>query len=533
MPDSIATVRSSAARHLAKSLCLLGLVSWGILSVGCANRVVVREAPLRAAVVEFGDSVERAEEAYRQLAQKGYTEETVGEYNTAVAAVLDDLEKQLPVADGETVSIAGNGGACQFTVKAAAGVPWDLADFWALRPAEMLTIDGLHERIEKPGIGAPAVAQLAANPKATFAAPSGSYVPVTALIEFQGRKKATLTFHDPLLSDSVRILGRTQPLRSDLTAPLATTYAKRDRQIINLPALLNFEKFEEQTGIYRVDSIYPEKIPVVFVHGVKSNPDTWRDTINELRRDPVVRKRFEFWLFSYATGPPIPFSAMKFRESLHQMAERRRALGARNNDVILIGHSMGGLISRIMTQSSGDENWFQLFTKPVDQLDIPKSERELLRDMAYYEPVPFVKRVVFLSTPHGGSEFAEGAIGKLAADLIQLPSQLIRISRDLIRTSRYALTPEGRELLKALPTSVDTLRADSGMMQLFRGVPLNPAVTYHSIIGKDDDLVSYESAHVDGAVSEVLVEGDHGAHQGHEAIAELRRILRLHVGETD
>jgi hypothetical protein len=43
-------------------------------------------------------------------------------------------------------------------------------------------------------------------------------------------------------------------------------------------------------------------------------------------------------------------------------------------------------------------------------------------------------------------------------------------------------------------------------------------------------VVSYESAHLDGARSEIMVRHDHFANNTPEAAAEVRRILRLHVG---
>jgi len=61
---------------------------------------------------------------------------------------------------------------------------------------------------------------------------------------------------------------------------------------------------------------------------------------------------------------------------------------------------------------------------------------------------------------------------------------------------------------------------------------------YHSIIGdrgkgdtpnSTDGVVPYWSSHLDGAKSELIVPGPHGSQNLPQTIAELDRILRLHL----
>jgi len=456
----------------------------------------------------------------------------VAGHNTAATRIARQVDAAFPIEVAEDqapqIDVSDEGRPVALTIETAAGAPWALDRIRSLKAADFLKIGGLRERIRTEGVGVPLVAELAASPKSDFTSSSGFYVPMTALIDFSSDDTATLTLHDPLQVKTVPFLGNERPLRADFSAPIATTYAMRPQQRIDVQAMFKFDKFADSLGLHRLGPIYPEKIPVVFVHGLKSNPDTWRDPLNELMDDPVIRERFEFWNFGYATGPAIPFSAMQLRESLESMAAYREKLGAPTDDVILVGHSMGGLLAGLMTQSSGDESWFKLFAKPLDELDIPESDRDLLRRMAYYEPLPFVNRVVFIATPHGGSDFAHNAISKVASDLIQLPGSLLTLSTDLLKLGVSVLTPIGIKVVRQMPTSIDTLQSDSELVRLFRSMPSNPEVNHHSIIGENDPYVPYESSHIDDAVSEKLVPAGHEAHVHPETIEELRRILTSH-----
>lgn len=410
----------------------------------------------------------------------------------------------------------------------------DASEAIAARPADSLRVRGFRERILTDGVGAPVVLHFPAEGLAPL---EGRYQPATAMLEFDGPDAAPRVVLYDTLAESESARG---PLRADYTAPLASRFAAQKRQRINLPALLLPEKFSDELGVTQLDAVDSAKIPVVFIHGLKSTPITWRDTMNELRADPLIRARYEFWTYGYGTGVPLPYSAMKLREALGGVATYRQHLGAKTDDMVLIGHSMGGLLSRIMTERSGDEVWYELFTLPVEELPLPENDREILRRMAYFEPLPFVRRVVFVATPHGGSKIADDPIGQVTAQLIRLPSQLISLSASVIRAPFSLLTPAGQQVITRPPTSIHQLESKSDLLRRLKSMPLNPRVTYHSIIGNlglpgplaagTDGVVPYASAHLDGVKSEKIVPAWHNAHLHPEAIAEMRRILREHLG---
>jgi hypothetical protein len=50
------------------------------------------------------------------------------------------------------------------------------------------------------------------------------------------------------------------------------------------------------------------------------------------------------------------------------------------------------------------------------------------------------------------------------------------------------------------------------------------------LVGQTDGVVAYESAHIEGVASELVVRSGHSTQSHPETIEEVRRILREHVG---
>ncbi len=508
-----------------------GIVAVASLMTSCAHRVIVKEAP--SILVDPAAEIDRIRGDWRAISSGRADGNTRERYNDTVSRIIQHAE------------LSESGGEFAMTLDSLSipvidagpdGTP-ALAGLETMQAADQMFISGFRERVVEDGIGAPLVLRY---PAEGYSPEEGRFLPATATLDFSSAGGGPrLRIHDTLaVSDSA-----TAGHRADLTAPLAARFAAEDRQRINLLAMLRSDEFDDHLGLSQIDTTYPEKIPVVFVHGLKSTPSTWRDVMNELRADPLIRRRYEFWTFGYTTGSPIPYSAMKLREALKGMATYRDLQGAKTDDVVLIGHSMGGLLSRLMTERSGDEVWFEFFNEPVDELPLPAEKREIIRKMAYFEPLPQVRRVVFIATPHGGSKIADDAIGRLFSGLIQLPTQLLTLSTTVLSDSLHALTPTGRAILaERLPTSIDQLESDSELLLRLKAQPLNPRVTYHSIIGdrglgpgpdSSDGVVPYASAHLEGVASEKIVPSDHRAHQDPATVTELRRILGEHVRGGD
>jgi hypothetical protein len=198
---------------------------------------------------------------------------------------------------------------------------------------------------------------------------------------------------------------------------------------------------------------------------------------------------------------------------------------------------MGALMSKILTQRSGDEQWNRFFEVPPDKLDVGDEEREILRNMFYFEPLPCVDRVICMATPHRGAEAVDRNLVQSVETIIRTPSSIIDVTRNVLQTGINALTPLGLEATRDFPNSIQHMEYGSDIGEIFADIPLNPAVNYHSIIGSKeglniprdemtDGVVAYKSAHLPGAVTEKIIHSDHSVQRFVDGIAEIARILK-------
>jgi pimeloyl-ACP methyl ester carboxylesterase len=293
----------------------------------------------------------------------------------------------------------------------------------------------------------------------------------------------------------------------------------------------------EPTGLSLLRSYKRGKIPVVFVHGLWASPWSWSRMIESLEADPVLRGRCQFWTYGYSTGDPIPYSASLLRRDLDEVRRKFDPDGSdREFDrMVVVGHSMGGLLTKMMAQESGTRLWQVISDRPVDELAGEPADREFLRRVLIFKPRPEVRRVVFINTPHRGSRLDQGGLELLGSRLIRHPDPLqASYSRLMARNGPDFFKPFFR---KGLPTSVDELEWRSPLLMGLDAVRLAPTIDAHSIIadrrdppraGGSDGLVPYESAHLDGTVSEFLVSSGHLCQDNPAVIGEIRRILLEH-----
>lgn len=363
---------------------------------------------------------------------------------------------------------------------------------------------------------------------------------VTAAIPPVPTTEYTLELHDPIVERRVEFQGRSEPLAADLSTSLTYRFANRVLPILQEVGLLDPQSLEKLAGLYMVHPYIPGRVPVVFVHGLRSSPAAWIQVMNEIRGDANLRDRYQVWLFMYPTGTPFPYSAAKLRAQLNELravVDPEHADRALDN-VVLVGHSMGGLITRLMISESGPDLWKLVSNRPFEELRATPERKEMLRNVFFFEPHPMITRAVFIATPHRGSELGDQFIGRVADRLIRLPSSLRQTYRALlVQNGRDFFTPEVRS---GLPSSIDELRRDNRLLMAMSRLPIRPGLEAHSIIGRKnppdpipqstDGVVPYASSHIDWATTEKVVAGDHGCEEVPETIDELRQILTNHLG---
>ena len=249
---------------------------------------------------------------------------------------------------------------------------------------------------------------------------------------------------------------------------------------------------------------------------------------HKLRGDPVIRKHYQFWFYSYPTGYPFPYSAAILRQELDAVEKRFPKM----KPMVVIGHSMGGCISRLLLTDSGNKLWMNIFGRPPDEVPLSPQVREYFREELFFRHRPEIGRVIFIASPLRGSNLARGLIGSLAAIIIRDMTLSSRASQEMLRLTRIEdaeLKPMRRS------NSVDSLSPKSRFLNAMNTIPMAPGVPYNTIIGdrgrgdspnSSDGVVPYWSSHMNGAQSEHIVPSGHGAHQDPQAIAEVLRILK-------
>jgi pimeloyl-ACP methyl ester carboxylesterase len=263
--------------------------------------------------------------------------------------------------------------------------------------------------------------------------------------------------------------------------------------------------------------------------------------VNELDSDPRVGPRCQIWLFAYNTGNPLVYSGGLLQQRLRQAVAELDPAGADPalRRMVVVGHSQGGLLAKLAAVDSGTRFWDNVSTTPFAALRVSDETRAILSRSLFVTPLSFVTRVVFVATPHQGSEVA----GLLAARLrglirwaLTLPVTLVGASADVLTASEDPLLR--RTLQQGLPRSVDNMSPGHQFIQTLAALPLAPWVTAHSIVAVEGDgppeegsdgVVSYRSAHLPGAASERIVRSGHSVQSNPEAIEEIRRILLEHL----
>ncbi len=491
-------------------------------------------------LVALGELLTAADTAAQQLARHPADTVARDDYNFAVARVFGIIKQakldpwtqplHVPTADGSEFLL---------TRKADARKAWNPA-LYDFTPADQFDVKGTYvsERSRKEGVGATLVAVgREANPdaRANFGLEK-TYYGVTAVARFEGRR-CTIAFEDPLGAETTSLNGRTFPLAADFTVPLAVMLAETDPKKLELARLLHPEKYAETARISRLQPYDPNKTVVLVIHGLMDSPATWAPMLNALRGDEQVRRNYQFWFYSYPSGYPYPYSASILRQELDAI-EKKFPL---RKKMVVIGHSMGGCISRLLITDTSDQKlWLALAKKPPAEVHLSPDSRKLFTDALIFRHRPEIGRVIFIAAPLRGSDLATGWAGRIGSMLVRAPAKLLTAGNDAMKV----VTFQGDDLrLKRIPNSVDTLAPNNRFVKAIQTIPFTPGIPYHVISGDrgkagnrdhtapvcSDGIVPYWSSHLDGAQSELVVPSSHSAHQNPAAIAEVKRILTAHT----
>ena len=420
-------------------------------------------------------------------------------------------------------------------------LPWKLEEFESFLLANQFVVRGLTVRNRRDGVGTPLIAVMHKNDRSGLK----RCAPVTAVLRIegsladldQGRCRAKLECFSAFATNAVAIGTQIVPLEADTTAPMA--YGLNQQMVCELEKL-QFLSAEEKvpSDVYLTQPYEPGKVPVVFVHGTFSSPVWWAEMANTLKADEELNKHCQLWYFIYNSGNPVAYSADRLRTALQAKIKEFDPDGKDPalQNMVLIGHSQGGLLTKLTATDTGDKLLRVLTTNRLDDLGLSPDQQKLLQQLTVYEALPFVKCTVFIATPHRGSFMAGSFVRNLARRFITLPRKLVDAGQQLVQIRDQLKLP--REFRGEIPTSIDSMSPKNKFLLTLADIPTAPGVTAHSIIAVkgsgdyhdgNDGVVEYKSAHVDYAKSEFIVRSGHSCQGKPPTIEEVRRILYEHV----
>ncbi len=436
-------------------------------------------------------------------------------------------------------------------------------------PAASLRFNGLRSVYRRDGFGAELVAVLPQSPlgdsmttrlnkliKSAKKTAVYSEMPspeVTVLFRFIGftlpevlsTHHLQLATYDPYMQTRVKVKDQTVPLAGNFTAGYGLWLARSGFATQSLRTLFGRSEGISTPHVYLMQPYDPKRRIIVMLHGLASSPEAWVNVANEVLGDEALRQHYQVWQVYYPTNAPIAYNLALIREALDQTVQHFDPAGTApaSKDMVLIGHSMGGLISRLLVSTAHDELWNAVFANRHMDTERMAKLHERLDPILRFEPMPNVERVVFIATPHRGTPFASNTIGRWVGNLIKLPISLLERFDDVAKILMEGNLNSSTGKDRLIPNSIDNLKDSDPFVKAAATLPISSKVKYHSIIAKrkasmpllesDDGVVPYLSSHLDGALSEKVIISSHSVQGTPQSILEIRRILHEDLGDSD
>jgi len=498
--------------------------------------------PSKNSLAQIGGYLDAAATARAALKRNPRDQQARADYNFSVGRIIETSNDAGLQPWKAAVICPGAHGNWILSFKTDQYRHWDAADF-ELRPADRYDFKGrlITQRSIKDGLGAALVATSRGidftklNP---FAQGKHIYYGLTAVVDFEGDRCLT-SFYDPLATETVKFDGSEYSLAADFTAPIGMALAELKPRKVELQRMFQPGQLKESARLALLQRYDPEKIPVLLIHGLGDSQATWAPMIENLRNDATFRTHYQIWFFSYSTGYPYPLSAAILREKMDEINVRYPD----HKPIVVIGHSMGGMIARTLITDSGMHLWNAYFKTPPEQTPLSAEARQVMTGALIFRHRPEISRVIFASASLRGSDLATGFLGRLGAKLIGSPGDLSEVGQQVIRLAKPR--PDG-EKLTHVPNSIDVLDPNSRFLLTINSIPIVKGIPYHSIIGdrgkggnhdrtppvSTDGIVPYWSSHLDGAESELIVPSNHWSNRSPQGIAEVRRILLEHLHQA-
>ena len=442
----------------------------------------------------------------------------------------------------------------------------------AMTAASSISFAGLRSSYRRDGFGAELVVEMeppqlalpmdAAEPeegsRRVEDIPVFSEMPAvnaTAVLHFAGStleqvlasRELNLDVYAPERTASITLQGHSVPLAANYTAAYGLWLANSGFAVESLRTLFGRGQGIARPHIYLMQPYDPDKRIIFLLHGLASSPEAWVNLVNEVTGDKVLREHYQVWSVYYPTNAPIGLNRYTISRALNRTLAHFDPQGTAvaSQDMVFVGHSMGGVLARLMLSTPGDA----LLSSVVQGFELRGDRRQQaqrrLAPLLRYQPEANVSRAVFIATPHQGTDIATSGLGNFIGKFVRLPLTILGGFADVVQLLAdpdAAAEDDEPQARPKLPNSIDNLKASNPFIRVAAGLPLRRGLPYHSIIARrdpavalaqsDDGLVPYWSAHLAGAESEKVITAWHSVQETPEAVLEVRRILHQELAEN-
>ncbi|MHA6203673.1 esterase/lipase family protein [Dyella soli] len=558
--DSVAFNPPAPRRVVTRVLCVLASL---LLLAACSGATRPASSAPPGAAADANDALVVARHLWRDAAEnrraepaaRGWlrcaiaahqAEATVDEARRDEATVVANsctseligflLKREPPLWTPRTVSIAGVKLDIVFR---------DMPRGFSDRPLALLRADAvsipaiLGRRYATPGFGVSMAAWQARctdRPICALYPPEGITRPVTAWVETDAEGTARLVMTDPLLHPTLAIGDRQVTLATDVTAPLAALIERTRINRLALWTLVGGKQLAMREGLYLLEDYDPDKTPVIMLHGLGRSPLVWAKLTNMMIGAPDLRARYQVWHIVYPTNTPVLLNRLRVQRFLDRgwlILDPEGAAPA-HKDMVLIGHSMGGVLSRLLASNSGDVLWHAAFDVPPSAVNGSRADVAVADEVFHFRAYPGITREIFLAAPHLGSPVADHFLGHLAVRLVSAHAPELDALGRLVDANAEHISPE---LLKDYRTeglsSVSTLRANQPVSRASHALMPVAGVRYYTFAGNlpgedppGDGVVPLKSAMLEGAVSTTIVRDGHQLYLNQDVLAKILDILR-------
>lgn len=422
--------------------------------------------------------------------------------------------------------------------------------------SEFQAIKSHHQEVAHSGLGVSLVAIRPNTGKGqdNYYPPEGIFRSVTVSLKqlkFTKELQIQLTLQGHLMQEAaeLKFASGSYPLLYDASSSYLWLMQQAKLADLELPGLFNAELADNKLGIYSVTPLQTNKQPLLMIHGLNSSPLIWYELTMAVLQDEELKQRYQIWHAFYPSGPPPFYNSMRLRKKLDELQAMLKARGGSNqlDEIVVVGHSMGGVISKTMVQTTDYLLWDLSFTERPEQLGYAKQELDNIKDIFIFDARPYIDKVVFIDTPHGGSETSESVVAKVASWFINLPKNFtLLMSNFILKLGADKITLPMREYLNGGgPHSVQVLSPRHPLLQGLNKLEYQRPV--YSIVGSDgplscqdekscsqisDGVVPFFSAHQSKAVQEIIVPSNHNSYQSPPALEFLLQVLRQPAGEA-